>query len=164
MKSWKMTPISRVQIVQFVLAQVHAIQQNPAFVGSYSRVISLTMVVFPCPFSPISATRSPGCRVKFNRFRIQPLAPGIVEATFRNSNPLRMDRGAGSACGLRPDRRLHLEKRQQVGKEQRLVGDAREGWRRSAGCCCWPAEWRLPGTSACRCSAIPATVLQITNA
>ena len=37
---------------------------------------SLTMVVFPCPFSPIKATRSPGSMRRFKSLKTGSLRPG----------------------------------------------------------------------------------------
>ena len=48
------------EVVYVIVAQVIAVQKNLPEVTSYNRVSNLTIVVFPWPFAPTSAIRSPG--------------------------------------------------------------------------------------------------------
>ena len=57
------------------------------------------MVVLPWPFSPISATRSPGSIRKFKSVKTGLTRPGYVKETLRNSKPLKTGRGALRALG-----------------------------------------------------------------
>ena len=106
-------------------------------VGSYRRVISLTMVVFPWPFSPIRAIRSPGLNAQIEIVEDHRRTSGIRERyavedkSARESGGVRESRWVLIAPGLDPEE-LH-----QIGQEQGLVGDATRTSRRSFGCCCW---------------------------
>ena len=65
--------------------------------GSYNLASSLTMVVFPAPFSPISAIFSPASSRKLRLRTTVRSEPGYPNATSRNSKPDRIGRGATSA-------------------------------------------------------------------
>ena len=88
-------------------------------------MISFTTVVLPCPFSPISAMRSPGRSTMLKFFSTRRVVPGYANETLRNSNPRSIGSGTCQPFGFAIDRRLHLEERQQVRQKQRLIRNAR---------------------------------------
>ena len=67
-----------------VFAQVHAVQKNLSGRGSYSRVSSLTMVVF-LNRSPPTSNCSPGGSLKFTLLKTSSVR--YANETLRNSNP-----------------------------------------------------------------------------
>ena len=87
-------------------------------------MISLTTVVLPWPFSPISAMRSPGRSWKLKSRQHSPFRPGISKGDIPELESLPNWPRHPQTIHLRLHRRLHLEERQQIGKEQRLVGNA----------------------------------------
>ena len=92
--------------------------------GSYRRAISLVSVVLPAPFSPTSATRSPGRSEKLTWRTAHRSLPGYLKPTSSNTKPSRIGRGTGRAFARAVDRRLHVEEREQVLEIEALLIDA----------------------------------------
>src|SRR6202049_1216605 len=100
MKSWKMTPISFHKSSRLYSRISTPSKRIWPAVGSYSRVRSFTIVVFPWPFLPTKAIRSEGSKRKLMLFKTSFELPGYEQETFLNSNPRRIGRGAGRAPGF----------------------------------------------------------------
>ena len=80
------------------------------------------MVVLPWPFCPISAIRSPSSRRKFSALLARIGEGNVPEFEALPDRSRRRQR-----VGLGDDRRAHVEKSQQIGKEEGLIGDAGKG-------------------------------------
>src|SRR6266568_5440116 len=65
-------------------------------------------------------------KMKIQPIDYHPLSPGIVKTHIAKFEALLNRPGSAMRIRLRADGRLHLEKRKQVGQEQRLIGNARE--------------------------------------
>ena len=87
---------------------------------------SFTIVVLPWPFSPISAIRSPGPDPEIQIIEYPVFSAGVAERHTLENKAL--SNGPGRRHGVRPgcDLGLYAQELDEIGKEERLIGDVRE--------------------------------------